>query len=157
MLSPHVFTSYCTSYSLLTLFHWSCGTHAELSSSFLPCPSWEERVLWKRGYEDVLKWRTSIMCGIFCCTLWLCADEWLDSLSSLIITQQGVCVFSCCFDSCTVFLSGRGLFTVFPVGHSCWGAWISTNCSSLSAVWTEQLWKGNQGLWDNAANHQVKR
>lgn len=49
---------------------------------------------------------------------WLCADEWLDSLSSLIVTQQGVCVFSCSFGFSTVFLSGRGLFTTFPVGHS---------------------------------------
>lgn len=37
------------------------------------------------------------MCGIFCCMSWLCADEWLGSLSSWIITQQGVCVFSCCW------------------------------------------------------------
>lgn len=77
-------------------------------------------LLWKRGYEDVLKWKTSIVCGIFRCTSWLCADEWLGSLSPSAVTQQGACVFSCCFDFSTVSLSGRGLFTTFPVGHSFW-------------------------------------
>lgn len=66
-----------------------------------------------------MKWKTLIMCGIFCCTSWLCADEWLDSLSSLTVTHQGVCVSSCSFSA--VFLRGRGLFATFPVGHSFWG------------------------------------
>lgn len=115
MLSPHVFTSYFKSHSLLTLLHWGCGTHAELCASFLLCPPWEKEFHVLEGIWRCFEVKnTSDIQHFLLHVVAVC--RWMAGQPKLF----DYCSAGCLWDFSTVFLSGRGLFTAFTVGHSFW-------------------------------------